>query len=286
VSGGPPLADPQTWVASITEGFAAAADRYDADGTEFFQQTGAWLVETAGIPNEAWVLDVGCGKGAVALPAAQAVGPNGHVLGIDLAAPMLAHARDRAQQAGLSNVSFREGDAANLAWEPDTFDVVLGANVVQFLPRTAQTVTRWREVLVPCGLLGIAWTVGQEARWAPVLAAIDAYAPDGVPGFGAFMRRPPFGSAGAFEDLVTGSGFEHVATVTRDFTTTYRNPEQWWQVYQSQGPWAVSWRHIPPARLAQARRDAFAVLEDLRGPDGTLSRSLTVACTTGRKAEH
>ena len=124
------------------------------DGTEFFQQTGAWLVETTRVPAEAWVLDVGCGKGAVALPAARAVGPQGHVLGIDLAAPMLAHARDRAQQARLSNVSFREGDAADLAWEPDTFDVVLGANVVQFLPRTAKTVTRWGEVLVPGGLLG------------------------------------------------------------------------------------------------------------------------------------
>ena len=43
---------------------------------------------------------------------------------------------------------------------------------------------------------------------------------------------------------------------------------------------------FPPARLARARRDAFAALEDLRGPDGTLSRSLTIACTTGRKAEH
>jgi hypothetical protein len=128
--------------------------------------------------------------------------------------------------------------------------------------------------------------VAQEARWVPVLAAIDAYVPDGVPGFGAFMRRPPFASIGAFEDLVTGCGFEQVTTVTREFTTSYADPEQWWEVYQSQGPWAVSWRHIPPARLAQARRDAFAVLEDLRGPDGTVSRSLTFACTTGRKAEH
>jgi ubiquinone/menaquinone biosynthesis C-methylase UbiE len=230
------------------------------------------------------VLDAGCGKGAVALPAARAVGPRGHVLGIDLAAPMLAHARDRVRAAGLANVTFREGDAADLRSEPETFDVVLAANAIQFLPRTAQTLTRWQEVLVPGGLLGVAWTVGQEPGWGQVLAAIDAYVPDGVPGFAAFMRRPPFGAVEAFEDLVTSSGFDQAATITREFTTSYTDPEQWWRIYQSQGPWAVSWRHIPPTRLAQAKRDAFAVLEGLRGPDGTLTRRLTFACTTGRKA--
>ena len=134
--------------------------------------------------------------------------------------------------------------------------------------------------------LGIAWTVGQDSRWGPVLAAVDAYVPDGVPGFASFMRRPPFASIGAFEDLVTGCGFEHVTSAVREFTTGCRDPEQWWQGCQTQCPWAVSWRHIPADRLAQAKRDAFMVLEDLRGPDGALSHSLTLACTTGRKAAH
>ena len=183
-------------------------------------------------------------------------------------------------------MSFRERDARHPGWPPDSFDAVLAANVVQFLPRTAQAIARWRDLLVPRGLVGIAWTTAQETWWGPVLAAVDAHVPDGVPGFATFMRRPPFGSIGEFEDLVSGCGFEQVATVTREFTTCYASPEQWWQIYQTQGPWAVSWRHIPPDRLAQAQRDAFKVLEDLRGPDGTLTRTLTFACTTGRKAGH
>jgi ubiquinone/menaquinone biosynthesis C-methylase UbiE len=279
-----PLIGPGAWTASITEGFAAAAHGYDADGTEFFQRVGAWLVEVAQIPAAAWVLDVGCGKGAVAVPAARAVGPNGHVTGIDLAVPMLEYARERARAAALDNVTFREGDASHPGWPPDSFDVVLAANVVQFLPRTAKVLAGWRSVLMPRGLLGIAWTTPQESRWGPVLAAVDAHVPDGVPGFAAFMRRPPFASVGAFEDLVTGCGFDRVVTATAEFTMTYADPEQWWQVYQSQGPWAVSWRHIPPDRLPWAKRDAFAVLEDLREPDGTLARTLRFACTTGRKA--
>jgi len=106
-----PLAGPEAMKAQVAAGFAAAADGYDADGTEFFRQVGIWLVEAAEVPAGAWVLDVGCGKGAVSLPAAHATGPRGHVTGIDLAAPMLRHAAERARHAGLTNVSFVEGDA-------------------------------------------------------------------------------------------------------------------------------------------------------------------------------
>ena len=63
----------------------------------------------------------------------------------------------------------------------------------------------------------------------------------------------------------------------------YDSAEQWWQACRSQAPWAIAWRHIPASRREAARRDAFTVLRDLRAPDGTLTRTLTFACTTGRK---
>jgi ubiquinone/menaquinone biosynthesis C-methylase UbiE len=175
-----PLAGPEALKAHVTEGFAAAAESYDVDGREFFGQVGHWLVEAAGVPAEAWVLDVGCGKGAVSIPAAQVVGPRGHVTGIDLAVPMLKQAKARAEAAGLANVTFEEGDAEDPGtcpgWPPDSFDVVLAGNVVQFLPRPADAAANWLRLLTPGGIMGAAWTVSQEARWGPA--------------FGAFMRRP------------------------------------------------------------------------------------------------
>jgi O-methyltransferase/aklanonic acid methyltransferase len=94
-----PLAGPEELKDHVVAGFAAAADEYDADGTEVFQPVGQWLVEVAQVPADAWVLDVGCGKGAVTIPAARAAGPRRHVTGIDLAAPMLASAREQGRQA-------------------------------------------------------------------------------------------------------------------------------------------------------------------------------------------
>jgi ubiquinone/menaquinone biosynthesis C-methylase UbiE len=283
-----PLASPRALKIQVTDGFAATAAGYDADGREFFGQVGRWLVEAVQMPPEALVLDVGCGKGAVSIPAAQAVGPQGHVTGIDLAAPMLAHARERATAAGLTNVVFTEGDAedpgSTPGWPPRSFDVILAGNVLQFLPRPAGAAGHWLELLHPCGVLGAAWTLGQEARWAPVIAAVDAYVPDGVPAFGSFMRRAPFSDLVSFEAMLTQAGYVDVVTVTRDITLVYNGPEQWWATYQTQGPWALSWRHIPADRLVQAKWDACALLEKMREADGTITRTLTFALTTAGRA--
>jgi SAM-dependent methyltransferase len=281
-----PLAGPAAMKSQVAEGFAAAADSYDREGTEFFEQAGAWLVEVTAVPAEAWVLDVGCGKGAVSLPAARAAGPRGHVTGIDLASPMLDHARARA--AGLDNVSFQEGDAEDPGtypgWNAESFNVILAGNVIQFLPRPAHAVSHWLSLLTRGGVLGIAWTAALEARWGPVLAAVDAYVPDGVPGFAAFMRRRPFHDPGAVEEMLATAGYLNVTTVARDITVTYATPEQWWATNQAQGPWALSWRHIPASKLPKAKQDAFSLLKQMQETDGSLSRSLTVACTTGRRA--
>jgi hypothetical protein len=83
--------------------------------------------------------------------------------------------------------------------------------------------------------------------------------------------------------MLTGIGYVNVKTVTRPVTIAYNGPDQWWATYQSQGPWALSWRHIPLDRLAQAKWDACALLETMREADGMITRTLTFAVTTGRK---
>jgi 2-polyprenyl-3-methyl-5-hydroxy-6-metoxy-1,4-benzoquinol methylase len=113
-----PLNGPQALKEQVVAGFASAAAACGADGREFSGTVGEWLVEAANVPRGPWVLDVGCGQGAASLPAARAAAPEGHVTGIDLDAPLLRQARERALLAGLSNVSFREGDAEDPGWSP------------------------------------------------------------------------------------------------------------------------------------------------------------------------
>ena len=115
------------------------------------------------------------------------------------------------------------------------------------------------------------------------MAAVDAHVPAGIAGFEAFLRRPPFCGTDPVEQMLTGTGYQAVQTLTHQVDTVYRSPEQWWAACQSQAPWAISWRHIPPARLEAARQDAFTVLEALAAAGGTLTRTLTFACTTARR---
>ena len=91
----------------VIAGFTQAASGYDEGGTEFFTDMGRRLVEQAQVRPGARVLDVGCGKGAVTLPAARLAGEGGHVTGIDLAGPMLKHARAAARQARVRSVTFQ-----------------------------------------------------------------------------------------------------------------------------------------------------------------------------------
>jgi SAM-dependent methyltransferase len=87
----------------------------------------------AGIMPGMRVLDVGSGAGDVALLLAGLVGPSGQVIGTDTSAMALAVARRRVAELGFANISFQEGDPAELIF-PVPFDAAAGRYVLQFMP--------------------------------------------------------------------------------------------------------------------------------------------------------
>src|SRR5262245_22403855 len=90
---------------------------------ETMRGSGAALVERLGIRKGQKVLDLGCGDGTTALPSAQL---GAEVLGVDIARNLVEAGNRRAAEHGLTNLSFREGDATSLQGIPDhEFDVVM-----------------------------------------------------------------------------------------------------------------------------------------------------------------
>jgi ubiquinone/menaquinone biosynthesis C-methylase UbiE len=87
------------------------------------------LLREAGVAPGMRVLDLGCGTGDVALLAAELVGPNGAVVGIDRNDDVLAAACDRARAAGYANIEFREGAAEDFV-DPVPFDLAIGRYVL------------------------------------------------------------------------------------------------------------------------------------------------------------
>ena len=102
------------------------------------------------------VLDLGSGAGTDSLVAAQMVGEHGRVTGIDMTTPMLAKARAAAAEMGMTNVEFVEGEAEQLPFPDESFDVVISNGVIDLIPDKDAVFSELHRVLVPGGRMQIA----------------------------------------------------------------------------------------------------------------------------------
>jgi SAM-dependent methyltransferase len=102
------------------------------------------------------VLDLGSGAGTDSLVAAQMVGPQGRVIGIDMTTEMVAKARASAAEAGWEHVEFVEGDAESLPFDGASFDVVVSNGVIDLLPDKDVVFAELLRVLRPGGRLQVA----------------------------------------------------------------------------------------------------------------------------------
>ena len=102
------------------------------------------------------VLDLGSGAGTDSLVAAQMVGPEGSVTGIDMTPEMLAKARGAAAEMGAANVEFLEAEAERLPFADGSFEVVISNGVIDLIPDKDAVFSELFRVLVPGGRIQIA----------------------------------------------------------------------------------------------------------------------------------
>src|SRR4029077_8915267 len=97
------------------------------------RQSGEALVRSLGVTKGLKVLDLGCGDGTTALPEAKL---GAEVLGVDIAANLVAAGNRRAREEGLSNLKFQEGDASDLHdLKNDSFDLTVSIFGAMFAPK-------------------------------------------------------------------------------------------------------------------------------------------------------
>jgi SAM-dependent methyltransferase len=120
------------------------------------------MVAHASLTAGQHVLDLGTGTGAVAERAAQVVGPQGQVVGVDISPYMLALAQRRVAAGGLTNVHLREGRAESLPAEDAAFDMVLASLSLMYVLDQAAAAREIARVLRPQGRLVAAVWAGPE----------------------------------------------------------------------------------------------------------------------------
>jgi len=127
------------------------------------------LLELAGLVSGQRVLDIACGTGQPALPAAERVGPSGWVLGLDLSEDMLKVAQEKAQARGLSNLEFRLGDAEATDFEPESFDVVLCRWGLMLMPEPLRCLQHAQRALKSGGRIALSvWGPRERNPWFTV----------------------------------------------------------------------------------------------------------------------
>ena len=199
-------------------GWERAAEHYaDAFGA-LTRQTAEPLLDAVSARAGTRVLDVACGPGFIAAAAARR---GADVVGLDFSPAMIAHAQ-RAQPS----ITFREGDAEALPFDPASFDAVVMNFGLLHLARPDQAIADARRVLKPGGRYGFTiWAAPEEAvGFGMVLKAVEAFGrvdvglPEGPP----FFR---FSSAAECQRVMDLAGFTDIQVRTLPLTWVLSSPD-------------------------------------------------------------
>src|SRR5215813_11610380 len=176
---------------------------------ESMRESGEALVESLGITKGLKVLDLGCGDGTTALPAARL---GADVLGVDIASNLVEAGNKRAREEGLTNCRFQEGDASNLHELKDqSFDWVVSIFGAMFAPKPFDVAKEMVRVTRPGGRIVMGnWIPNDPTLVAQILKISAAYSPPPPEGFISPMTWgieknviERFGAAGGAEDRIS-----------------------------------------------------------------------------------
>jgi ubiquinone/menaquinone biosynthesis C-methylase UbiE len=220
------------WIAAAS--YNAAADHFDDEPLSFWDLISKRTVTNLKLQVGAKVLDIGCGTGASALPAAQAVGKNGFVVGVDLAARLLDRARTKAIAAGLDNVEFRLADMTALNYADGSFDAVVSVFSIFFVPDMEGLVRELWRMVRPGGKLAVT-TWGPRifgpaySRW---LVAVGRERPDLATAFNPWDRITDVASV---RKLLQDGGVKDPEVIAEELFQPLRSPDDWWTIALGSG---------------------------------------------------
>lgn len=210
----------------IEQLFDEAAASYDHAGPSIFTEFGGRLVEHMPLAPGTRVLDVATGAGAVLLPIARRVGPEGHVMGVDLSGTILQEADRAACAAGLTNIELCKMDAEHLEFPDQAFDVVTCALSLFLFPDIDAALREMYRVCKPGGHVGVSFFDKTpppfDPGWPILLQQFVGYQR------GVRMPQQVAYAPQEVEALLSRIGFRSVATRTQTNDIVYATLEDWW----------------------------------------------------------
>jgi SAM-dependent methyltransferase len=218
-----------------------SAGHFDAIAERIWH-VGDDLVERVGVGSGDRVLDVACGTGNAAIPAAVA---GGRVTGLDITPELFEDARRRAADAGVE-IEWVEGDAEDLPYDDGSFDVVLSTFGCMFAPDHRKAAGEIARVLRPGGRFGVAaWRL--EGAIGQFFVTIAKHAPPPPEGF---QPPPMWGQRDHVSEIFEGTGvelgfedaaahwhFDNLEEMVEEYATKFGPVVMLRQALEPQGEW-------------------------------------------------
>jgi ubiquinone/menaquinone biosynthesis C-methylase UbiE len=256
--------------------FDRAAATYDVAAFPFFTPFGEALVEFAAIESDERVLDVGCGAGAALAPAAERAAS---AVGVEISPEMAERARAAAPSADV-----RVGDATSLDFDDASFEVVLSAFTVFFMPDPTAALTEWRRVLAPGGRIVLSTWAAGDPRWEFERQIRRGYLGEIEPavlkelGHGlALLER--FSDAEKVAGELSTAGFGEIEQAEERIGFVFRDEQAWWDWNWSHGTRVVL-EALPGEALARYQAEVAQAMAQIRESNG-YPRTFTSVFTRG-----
>jgi len=251
---------PENAQARAAFAYNAAADFYDASPLGFWDYFGRRTIEFASLPVGSRVLDVCCGAGASALPAAELVGPKGKVTGVDVAEALLELARTKAAQRNLTNVEFEPGDMLALRFPAESLDAVVCVFGIFFVPDMEMAVRELWRCVRPGGQLAV--TTWGPRFFEPANSAfwrsIKEVQPDLYKGFNPWDRIDDPVNLGK---VLNGGGVESPKIIGENRSHFIHSAEDWWTILLGSG-YRGTIEQLNPSERERVKEANLAFIRD------------------------
>jgi ubiquinone/menaquinone biosynthesis C-methylase UbiE len=241
-------------------GWDKASDQYDGFWAKQLEPAQTRMIEMAALERGEHVLDTACGTGLVTFRAAEAVGPDGRVVGTDISEEMVRMVSEIASQRGISHVSFERMDAEALALDDASFDAALCGLGLMYFPDPIKAFKEMARVLRPDGRVGLAvWGARQNCGWAEIFPIVDARVKSEV--CPLFFQ---LGTGDALRHTMSAAGLVDIEIDRLTTTLHYDSAEDAIGAAFAGGPVAMAYSRFDSNTREAVHREYLASIDDFR----------------------
>jgi SAM-dependent methyltransferase len=206
---------------------------YEEASRAYWAVFGERSADRLGLQPGQTVLDVACGSGSSALPAAERVGPQGRVVAVDLAPMMLEIARHKAHERGLQNIQFHQADMTELDYPEGQFDAVVCVLGIVFCPDMRKAIVELWRMLRPGGRLMI--TVLGPRFFKPLYKVWKTAMLTEQPDLKIKLPWERLNQSFAVCQLMTRAGIPNAEVALEENYLELSSPDDWWNIVMGTG---------------------------------------------------